>query len=66
MMLSATASSSQSQFVQNSPLWLANVRCRPLSAKDDIATSYNEELAQRPPLTWLNSPWMFTECFMFK
>ncbi|KAH6670894.1 hypothetical protein F5X68DRAFT_194396 [Plectosphaerella plurivora] len=39
---------------------------KPLTANDSIASSYNDELAQRSPLTWLNSPWMFTECFMFK
>ncbi|KAK3906366.1 putative UPF0364 protein [Staphylotrichum tortipilum] len=31
----------------------------------DVA-GYNQELAQLGPVTWLNAPWLFTECYLFR
>ncbi|AEO63166.1 9e3af0a2-3637-46d4-8999-cff09ddd782d [Thermothielavioides terrestris] len=31
----------------------------------DVA-GYNKELEQLGPVTWLNAPWLFTECYLFR
>ncbi|KAK4249850.1 hypothetical protein C7999DRAFT_29719 [Corynascus novoguineensis] len=31
----------------------------------DVA-GYNKELEQLGPITWLNAPWLFTECYLFR
>lgn len=44
----------------------ADLACRPLpdDGQEPTAAEYNAELEKRGPLSWLDAPWLFTECYL--
>ena len=44
---------------------LRRIRPLPDDGEPDIP-GYNKELEQLSPLTWLNAPWLFSECYMYR
>lgn len=48
-------------------MWLTGKPCRPIQddGYPDVAI-YNSELEKLGKPTWLKTPWLYTECYLFR